>query len=449
MPEISIKKGLNLNLAGGPALDIEEAARPTRLGIMLDDFPGFKPRLQVKEGDTVQVGSILVSSKEDPRMCLVSPGSGTVAEIRLGARRRLEAISIELSGEEKYVAFPSHSREEVEALSAEKLTEILLECGLWPLLRQQPFNRIANPAQRPQAIFVGAMQADPFAPQTKLILHEKEKQLQLGLDLMQKLTDGKVYLCAAKRDQDLAAITLSQGAEKYFFSGPHPAGHIAVQIYHVAPPSGNQVVWHLDIQALLAIADLLQNGKLPTERLITLAGPGVRQPQHLNTRWGASAESLTLNRLNPEEMRLISGGVLTGRKIGEKDFLGFYDNSLCVFPEGRQREMLGFMNPGLNKYSSSRAFLSSLFPDMEYTVTTNRQGSLRSFVQTGIYEEVCAVDLYPAHLAKSVLADDFEEMEKHGILDCVQCGLCSYVCPSKIEVAAIIQSGIDKIEIEG
>ena len=49
--------------------------------------------------------------------------------------------------------------------------------------------------------------------------------------------------------------------------------------------------------------------------------------------------------------------------------------------------------------------------------------------------DVCPVDLMPHIIYKSVLVEEVEEYLQLGLLDCVECGLCSYVCPSKIELA--------------
>ena len=48
--------------------------------------------------------------------------------------------------------------------------------------------------------------------------------------------------------------------------------------------------------------------------------------------------------------------------------------------------------------------------------------------------DVCPVDILPNLTYKAILAEEVEEYLQHGLLDCVECGLCSFVCPSKIEL---------------
>ena len=107
-------------------------------------------------------------------------------------------------------------------------------------------------------------------------------------------------------------------------------------------------------------------------------------------------------------------------------------------------EFVGWMKPGFGKISRYRAYESAMAPPKEPRMTANLGGGVRAHVASGIYEEVCGVDILPSYLMKSALARDFEEMEALGIHDCAECGLCTYVCPSKIEFGEIIADGIEE-----
>ncbi|MEE8425164.1 MAG: 4Fe-4S dicluster domain-containing protein, partial [Elusimicrobiota bacterium] len=276
----------------------------------------------------------------------------------------------------------------------------------------------------------------------------REVDFQLGLDLMKKLADGPLHLCCTEFASTKALIE-AKGVSLHRFNGKQQSGDAAVQVYHVAPPGPKETVWTVGYQDLLTISRSLSAGHLVAERVVGFGGPGASEPRTLRTRLGAAVESVTRGKVRAGEMRYVSGGILNGTAVDAAGHLGFYDSSLIVLPEGRGRELLGFVRPGFGRYSLSRAWISSFLPGGEHDFNTNLGGSLRNFVLQGVEEDLCPVGIWPQEAAKAVLAEDFEEMEKHGVLDCAECGLCTFVCPSKIEVAEILRRGIDMIHKEG
>ncbi|MFH1724466.1 MAG: Na(+)-translocating NADH-quinone reductase subunit A [Elusimicrobiota bacterium] len=448
MAVIKIKRGQDLRIAGRPLPVVAETPRPARVALQPSDFRYLRPRLKVREGAAVRVGTPLFESKDDPRVVFVSPASGRVAAVRLGERRRVLEVVVELSETEDFEPSPAMSADDARGLERGEVVERLLAGGLWPLLRQRPFSRIADPDGEPKAVFIGAMSAEPFAPDPDALLEGREDEFQLGLDILGKLTAGEVHLCVAAEAKS-AALTKARGVRIHRFAGPHPAGNVAVQIYHVDPPRGTDTVLYTGAQEVLAIARSFTTGRFSTERVVSFCGPGAKEPRYLRTRVGASIDSLARGGVQEGELRFVSGGVLTGRQVEPSGFLGFYDTTLFVLREGRRRELLSFILPGFDKYSLSRALLSSWLPPGDHSVDTNLQGGVRHFLMNGVYEDVCPVDIIPDQLAKAVLADDVEEAEKHGILDCAECGLCTFVCPSKIEIGSIIRRGLDEIVKEG
>lgn len=448
MSVITVSKGHDLRISGIPSKDIQDAPRPAHAALQPPEFRYLRPRLKVREGDSVKIGTPLFESKDDPRIVFVSPAAGKVSPVRFGERRRLLEVVVELGGEESFEEYGALTRDEARGLSREALVDRLLKMGLWPLLRQRPFSKIADPDGRPAAIFVSATAAGPCEPDADRVLEGREQDFQLGLDLLKKLTEGPLHLCCAEHSEAKALIE-AKGVSVHRFNGKHQAGDAAVQIYHVAPPSPKAPVWYLGYQDLLTISRSLAAGRLIAERVVGFGGPGAAEPKTLRTRIGASVESITRGKVRSGEMRYVSGAVLNGTAVDAAGHLGFYDSSLIVLPEGRGRELLGFARPGFGRYSLSRAWISAFFPGGEHDFDTNLGGSRRNFVLQGVEEDLCPVGIWPQQAAKAVLAEDFDEMEKHGVLDCAECGLCTFVCPSKIEVAGILRRGIDMIHKEG
>ena len=150
--------------------------------------------------------------------------------------------------------------------------------------------------------------------------------------------------------------------------------------------------------------------------------------------------------------RIISGNVLTGKSIGNDGYLGFYDNMITVIPEGNQHRFLGWIMPVLDRISFQRSFglLSFLNPNKKYSLDTNTNGELRAFVQTGVFEKVLPMDILPTYLFKSILAQDYDEMEELGIYELLEedVALCEFVDVSKNELQKLLRNGLNLL-IEG
>jgi Na+-transporting NADH:ubiquinone oxidoreductase subunit A len=118
--------------------------------------------------------------------------------------------------------------------------------------------------------------------------------------------------------------------------------------------------------------------------------------------------------------------------------MGFYEDALNLIPEGVHREFLSLFRPGYRKPSFSRTFLSAL-NRRPLAADTNTHGELRACIGCNHCPQVCPVDILPQLAYKCILADDVDGALAHGLLDCVECGLCSYVCPSKIDLVGSLK----------
>lgn len=439
---IRLRKGLNIRLAGKAEKILLPEVPVTRFGVRFADFPGLVARLEVQEGDKVMCGSVLFHDKSFPEIKYVSPVSGVVREIIRGEKRLLTEVIIEHEGAER-IDFGSGAP---LSLTREQVKEKLLSSGLWPVLRQRPYHIVARPGVVPRDIFISAFDTAPLAPDLDFVMANTHGGfLQTGIDALSRLTDGKVHISQEASGTRVAEFKNLKNVEFHRFSGPHPAGNVGVQIHHIAPVSKGEVVWTLDMQDVVAIGRLFATGFHDRERIITLAGPGAQHRKYHRIRPGASVAGILKGNLGDGNLRVISGNVLTGKKISPEGSLGFYDNMVTVIPEGDYHELLGWAAPGLKKFSYWRTFVSKLIPQREYQLDTNLHGGHRAFVVTGHYENVLPMDIYPMHLLKAILAGEIELMENLGIYEVAEedFALCEYIDPSKTEIQEIIRNGIN------
>ncbi len=446
-----IKKGLDLPVTGAPEQVIESGSSPRRVAILADDFNGLKPSFMVQPGDVVRRGQALFEDKKTPGVLFTAPCAGTVTAIHRGERRAFQSIVIEPGGSGEQVAFETFTGQSPATYDRSATQELLVESGLWTAFRTRPFTRVPALNSVPYAIFVTAMDTNPLAADVDIIVGERLPDMEAGLLLIGKLTDGKVHFC--KKAGSALQPTSASGVSVQEFKGPHPAGTPGLHIHLIAPVGHNRTVWHIGIQDLLAIGRLVRTGELDTERVIALAGPVVKRPRLLKVRLGTSLDDLTTNELEDGENRVISGSILSGRKASGEIFgyLGRYHVQVSALKEDRERVFLGWMEPGADKFSVVSAFISSLIPDKKFNLTTTTNGGARAMVPIGTYERVMPFDILPTFLLRSLVVDDIEQAEELGCLELDEedLALCTFVCPSKYDFGPILRRNLNTIEKEG
>jgi Na+-transporting NADH:ubiquinone oxidoreductase subunit A len=173
----------------------------------------------------------------------------------------------------------------------------------------------------------------------------------------------------------------------------------------------------------------------------------VKTAKYYRTRIGSEVATFVYDSgLTEENVRIISGGVLSGTAISPKQHLGFYDTAVTVIPEGDDYEFFGWNKPIFNKISTTRALTFSwLTPKKKFDLNTNTNGEHRAFVVTGSYEEVFPLDIFPMQILKACMVQDLDEMEALGMYEVAPeaFALTEFVCVSKQPHQQIIRNGLD------
>lgn len=439
-----LSKGYDIPLEGVASATVTEG-QGVRYAIMPPDFPGLMPipKVVVEVGDIVKAGDVVFYDKKMDRVKFVAPVGGEVIEINRGLKRSIASIVI-LAGKEQ----ESRSYDLPSATaSREELVEFLLESGVWPAIRQRPYNVVPNPDVTPRDIFVSTFDSAPLAPDSKLQLAGREDIFQAGIDVLNRLTPGLVYLGLDGREPGETGYSRIHGAEHRYFIGKHPVGNVGVQIHHIHPVgNGENTVWTLDVNAVLLLGELFKNGRYSTERVVTLAGAPLSNPHHVRTYAGANVGEL-LKGETLGNVRVVSGDVLTGDAVGTEGYLGFFDDQVTVLAEGNEAEIFGWLLP-----LKPRASVSPTIPTFgTFEATTNTHGEKRAFVVNNVYEEVMPMDVYTQQLMKSIMVNDFESMEGLGIYELVEedVALAEFACVSKQPLQHILREGLDTMIAQG
>ena len=445
---IKIKKGLNIPLPGAPEQSVSPGASVTSVALLGPDTNDLKPRMLVQEGDRVKLGQTIYTDKANPGVNFTSPGSGIVAAVNRGERRILQSVVINLDGDDA-VEFAKYPVAELAGLDDEAVRKNLIDSGLWTALRTRPFSKIPAPDAEARAIFVTAIDTNPLAADPSVVIKRDPDSFANGLTVLSKLTDGSVYVCTAP-DSGIA----SPDGEKFRhaeFSGPHPAGLAGTHIHFLEPVSEQKIVWHIGYQDVIAVGKLFTTGRLPTDLVVSIGGPMVKNPRLITTRLGANTSELISGETDAGNVRVVAGSVLNGhRAAGWAAFLGRYDDQLTVLQEGKEREFLSFMRPGIGKFSAARAFVGGLF-GKPLTMTTSQNGSPRAMVSIGSFEQVMPLDILPTPLLKAILVRDTDGARDLGCLELDEedLALCSFVCNGKYEYGPHLRKTLHEIEVNG
>ncbi|GIM58448.1 Na(+)-translocating NADH-quinone reductase subunit A [Capnocytophaga canimorsus] len=440
--DIRIRKGLDIHLEGEAEKITRQLPLAKMYGLKPSDFHSVVPKLIAKEGTEVKAGEAVFHDKKDERVLFPSPVSGKIAEIVRGERRKILEIKILPDTEQVFKDFGS---KDPAKMSAEQIKDFLLSTGAWTFIKQRPYDIIAGADTTPKAIFVSACKTNPLAPDYDYVLKGKEKQLQTALTALAKLTTGKVHVSVFK-NSSLSPFRNLKDIVLHNVSGPHPAGNVSTQIAKIDPINKGEVVWVVTPQDLVVMGELFLTGKLNLTRTLALTGACVEKPQYVSVIAGAQVDSVVSGNLKKEKSRVISGDVLTGKKVSEDGFLGYYDDQVTAIPEGDDYEFFGWNKPVFNKVSTTRAMTFSwLNPKKKYNLNTNTNGEHRAFVMTGMYEEVFPLDIYPMQLLKACLYKDLDELENLGAYEIApeDFALTEFVCVSKQPHQKIIREGLD------
>ena len=488
---ITIRKGLDLPISGAAELRLTDARSIVTYAVKPTDFVGLTPRLLVEEGDVVNVGDALFCDKNDERIRFTSPVSGQVKAIVRGEKRKLLEVVVVAdfksagSASSDYKSLPTLHKLQ----TADEIKAAMLQCGLWPMLRQRPFGTVADPDDKPKAIFVSAFSSAPLALDYDFVMQGREEALKNGLEALTQLTEGQVHVCFRPNQRIVQQFNSStvQQFNIHYINGPHPAGNIGTQIAHIDPINKGEVVWTMNLQDVAVLGELVTTGVYNPEKVVAVAGPNIKNPHYYRVKAGACLTEIIKAQLfnsdypkmeannAAKENRVISGDVLSGTQIAADGFLGAYDDLVSILPEGNYYDFMGWLMPGFRKFSFSRTFLSGWLISLNSLLDrfvprddakrqlstlnsqlstlqfdTNTHGDERPLVFTGNFERVFPFDIYPTQLIKACIVGDIELMENLGIYEVEpeDFALCEFVDTSKTDIQAIIREALEKMRKE-
>lgn len=440
--KIKLKRGLDIHLAGSAGHDVRELPLGGKYALMPSSFEGVVPKVLVKQGDAVKAGTVLFVSKQFPEIGFSSPVSGSVAGVVRGDRRKVLAVVIQSDNEQSYEDF---GKKDPSLMSGGEVVASLLEAGLFGYINQRPYDIVANPHDKPRAIFVSALRDMPLSSDFEYELKDQEQYFQAGLTALSKI--AKTYLGIGAK-QSSSALLQAKDVEIYVFDGPCPAGNVGVQINNIAPVNKGEVVWTVDPTAVIFFGKLFLDGVVKLKRRVAVAGSQIVSPSYIDAFVGASLSDILQGNMKGGNNRVVNGNPLTGIRVDcdETAYLGAHTSEITVIPEGSDNdEFLGWIMPRTNQFSVSRSYFSWLLGKRNYALDARVKGGERHMIMSGEYDKVLPMDILPEYLIKAIIANDIDRMEQLGIYEVApeDFALAEFVCSSKLELQKIVRQGIN------
>lgn len=452
MTHITVKRGLDIPVEGQPQGErLSPLHKPQAIALNLSPFEQVRFKLLVAVGDKVSIGQPLAYDKSCPRRMFVSPAGGTISELRRGEKRRLLNIVIDVDDDEvNWERAPL----DIKVATREEIVEHLLAGGLFAHIRKRPFDVLADPDAAPRSIFVKAVETAPLSTPTSLALLGNEEDFQHGLSTLGRLTSGDVHLVYSDKTT-VDCLLDAKDVVHHTVSGPHPSSNSSVHIHHIDPiESAQDIVWTVRAVDVIAIGAMMRKGLYFTDRVISIAGPGVEPEKRgfFKGRLGFPIGDLVAGRNKGGLLRLLSGCVLTGEKVDLEDFLHFYHTLFTVLPETGERDLFHFLRPAGKHFSASRTTHSGLFPKpkKKYPFSTRQHGEHRYMVDGTIYEKVMPMRIPVMPLIRAIQAGDDDLCEQLGILEVApeDFSLPAFICPCKTEMPSLVKEALTRLAQE-
>ncbi len=452
-PVITIKRGLDIPIAGEPLQQIDGAPKTTQVALIGEEYVGLKPTMMVEVGDRVTKGQVLFEDKKTPGVLFTAPASGVVSAINRGERRVLQSVVIDCDAEQTTAKVIEPT--ELTSLNHESVKQALVKSGLWTAFRTRPFSRVPQLDATPAGIFVTAVDTNPLAADPRVVIATQPQAFEAGLYVLSLLTSGKVYLCqddgesllSATSKYDLSRVSV-QG-----FNGVHPAGLVGTHIHSLLPVSIERQVWHLGYQDVIAFGKLFLTGELYTDRIVALAGPNVLKPRLVRTQLGAKLSEWVAPEIDQRQSRIVSGSLLSGHTAaGVYDYLGRFHNQVSVLTENDRQEVLPWVRHDSNKFSLTGIMMSGFSRTKKlFDFTTHAGGSPRAMMAFGRLDHVMPLDILPILLVRDLVVRDTDEAQLLGALELDEedLALCTFVCPGKYDFGKELRACLDIIEREG
>jgi len=409
---------------------IEKFPAPKKLYIPLIQHIGRPAVPIVKVGDEIKKGQKIADASGFVSISMHSPVSGKIT--RIGPYPHptgtiQHAIEIENDGKNEWIS-KLQDDEQYMTLSPEKMKERIQNAGICGMggAGFPTHVKLSPPENRPiDVVILNGVECEPYLTSDHRLMLENPEEIIAGLRIIMKILGAKrgyigvelnkkdaitVFKQMLRDEKNMSVVPCMlrypQGAEKQLIYAATkrkvPAGGLPMDVSVVVQNAGTA----------FAIYEALRYHKPLIERITTISGSIVKEPKNLKVPVGTPLSQLLefCGGTTEDIGKIISGGPMMGFALPNSDA-----------PATKTTSGFVFMSPS-------------------EVVDTTEAPCLRC----GRCVDACPMNLLPTFIAVNIKNAEYEAAMKLGVLDCIECGSCGYVCPSHIQLVQWIKIG--KIE---
>jgi len=395
---------------------IETPPLPERVVVPLLQHIGMPCEPAVAVGDAVRTGQVIGHGAGPISAPVHATLSGTVTAIGRfphPSGQEVRSVVIESDGRDAWVDLEPA---DPAGLSPDEMVARIARAGIVGLggaAFPTPVKLRRRPGQPVRTLIVNGAECEPYLTADHRLMVEDPERVAAGTRILARILGAEeVFLgiednkpdavAAMERALDAASgapVTVAvlptkypQGGEKQLLTAltgrEVPSGGLPVDV---------GVVVH-NVGTAAAVDDAVRLGRPLVDRVVTVTGEGVARPGNARTRLGTPARVLIdhFGGTTGEVDKVVFGGPMMGVAqwdLGVPVVKG--TSGILVIPKGQ--------------------------------VPT---GAIRPCIRCSACIEVCPVGLLPNMLSVCAEQRAFPEAEQYHPFDCIECGCCSYVCPS-------------------
>ena len=404
---------------------IETLPLPTKVYIPLSQHLG-KPcdKIEVKPGDFVLKGQLIATSEAKVFSPIHSSISGKIAGIQdwphpvLG---KAKAIVIDSDGQDKAQSHnATRSLEEIKKLTPPQIREIVFKAGIVGMGGASfPTHIKLNPPKPVTSLIVNIAECEPYLTGDSQLTLEKNKEIILGIELVARCLAVKDVFIAIEdnKPEAIEAMKVAAANTPYtvkVLKSQYPQGgekQLVKSILSKEIPRG-KLPFDLgvnvqNVSTVFAIFEAVYKNKPLFERVVTVTGSLLTNPKNVLCRIGAPLKELIdfCGPLKEEPAKIIVGGPMMG--------IAQFTDMVPVIKS----------TTGVSVLNKTQA----------------RAKEEDSCIRCGACVRECSMGLMPCLINQAAEKGFWQQNKDYGILDCLECGLCSFICPSNRKIVQSIK----------
>ncbi|MCD6575473.1 electron transport complex subunit RsxC [Candidatus Aerophobetes bacterium] len=406
---------------------IESIPLPSKVIVPLSQHTGAPCKPLIDKKDAVERGQKIGDVDAFISCPVHSPLKGKVISIEKHPHPTLgeaEAIIIEVEEDEKGENRWSEKEVDLSSLSPEEIRKRVREAGIAGMggAAFPTHVKLSPPSGKNiDSVILNGCECEPYLTADYRLMMERAEDCLFGLKAIMRATGAqKGYIGIEDNKKDAIKIMKSltsgeneievvplktkypQGGEKMLIKAilgrEVPSGGLPLDVGVVVNNVGTAI----------AICEALKKGKPLIERVITVTGKGVEKPSNLLVPIGTPLRDIL-------------------------NYCGLKDNAKAI--------IMGGPMMGISQYSLDCPVIKGTSGILVLTEDEVSEDEEQPCIRCARCVDHCPMGLFPTTLAKLVKAERWEELGEYNIMDCIECGCCTYVCPSKIPIVQLIKWG--------